>query len=149
MTQQEFYEMIGYLASPTRQTNIEVEMPERRQPKFISEYALWTTGYPLPTDDSTAPYYVWPGDADKYGLEIRAYFISNENMPNLLDAMLEPRKRQNRPGYENWERRISRKEHIVPLLKHGFILGINQQVARIISFIPAQFMGDFNRGLSL
>lgn len=149
MNQQDFYEILGYLARPASKTNIEVEMPQRRQSSFISEYAKWTHSYPLPSNDNTAPYYVWGEGADKYGLEIRAYFIANENMPKSLDAMLEPRKYQNRPGYETWERRMSKKEYITPLLQHGFILGSNQSVERIRSFIEGQFMEDFNRGLTL
>jgi len=92
MTDQEFYLSVGYLASPERKTNIEVEMPEGRQPKFILQYAYWTNNYPLPLQTDTAPYYVWKEGANKYGLEIRAYFVSNSNMPDCLEELLEPRK---------------------------------------------------------
>jgi hypothetical protein len=42
MTDQEFYFSVGYLSSPQRETNIEVEMPVGRQRTFIPQYAGWT-----------------------------------------------------------------------------------------------------------
>lgn len=149
MTPNEFYTLVGYLANPARETNIEVEMPERRQHSFIKEYAAWTNGYPLPANSNTAPYYVWLGDVNKYGLEIRVYFISNDHMPLTLESMLEPRKYQNRPGYENWERRISTKDYVIPFFEAGFILGNTQNVARIRALVPTQYMPDFNNGYAL
>ena len=149
MTDQEFYTVLGYLSNPIRETNIEVELPSQRQTRFISEYASWTNNHPLPVNTSTAPYYVWPVGTNKYGLEVRLYFISNNNMPQILDAMLEPRKIQNRPSYENWERRISLKDHIIPFLQKGFVLGRVQDKNRIRTFVPAQFFANFEYGYNL
>lgn len=149
MTPQEFYEIIGYLASPVRETNIEAEMHPRVQQRFIADYAAWTNNYPLPPTTTVRPYYVWAPDKNKYGLELRAYFISNGNMPHLLDPMLEPRKFQNRPGYQNWKRRISRQKWIIPLLKQGLVLGPVQSASRIRSCVPPQFVSDFDRGFHL
>lgn len=149
MTHQEFYEIVGYLASPVRETNIEAEMHPRVQQRFINNYALWTNNYPLPTVTNVRPYYVWAPDKNKYGLELRAYFISNNNMPIILDGMLEPRKYQNRPGYQNWKRRISTQLNIIPLLRAGFILGPSQNATRIRGLVPPQFIPDFDRGFNL
>lgn len=149
MTSQEFYEIIGYLSNPIRQTNIEAEMHPRVQAQFVTNYAAWTNNFPLPSSTTVRPYYVWAPDKNKYGLELRGYFISNENMPHLLDPMLEPRKFQNRPGYQNWKRRISRQKWIIPLLKHGFVLGSIQDVIRIRTYVPKQFINDFDRGFNL
>lgn len=91
MTQAEFYTIVGYLANPNRITNIEVEMPQSRQPRFIIEYAQMTNNFPLPNNINTAPYYVYPPGTNKYGLEIRAYFSSNNNIPQILLMTLEPR----------------------------------------------------------
>lgn len=149
MTDQEFYINVGYLANPVRRTNIEVEMPHRRQASFIVEYANLTNNFPLPPNTTTAPYYVWAPGADKYGLETRAYFHSNNNIPQSLIRTLEPRGFQNRPGYNNWNRRISRKKNIFPLLEAGFVLGEIQDVNRIRGLVPAQFINDFNTGFAL
>src|SRR5574344_1912369 len=140
MTMQEFYTIVGYLANPARRTNIEVEMPHTRQATFITEYATMTNGFPLPANTNTAPYYVWAPGADKYGLETRAYFASNQNMPPILVTALEPRGFQNRPGYDMWDRRISRKKNIFPLLEAGFVLGGNQNVNRIRALVPQQYL---------
>lgn len=149
MTSQEFYENIGYLANPVRGTNIEVEMPERRQATFIPEYAALTNNYPLPQDTTCAPYYVYTNNPNKYGLEARVYFDSNENLPQTLYDMLEPRKVQNRPGYEEFKRRISKKEHVFPFLEKGFVLGRSQDVNRIRALVPQQYIVDFDRGYNL
>lgn len=149
MTQQEFYIVVGYLANPTRNTNIEVEMPHTRQASFVNQYAAMTNNFPLPLNISTAPYYVWLPGADKYGLEIRAYFNSNQNIPPILITALEPRGFQNRPGYNTWNRRISRIKNLFPLLQAGFVLGNNQNVNRIRGLVPPQFLNDFNTGFNL
>ncbi|KAA6342223.1 hypothetical protein EZS27_010021 [termite gut metagenome] len=149
MTDQEFYTNVGYLANPIRETNIEAEMHPRRQQSFITDYASWTNNYPLPTNTTVRPYYIWDEDTNKYGLELRVYFVSNENMPQSLYNMLEPRKVQNRPGYENWKRRISINGNITPLLQVGFVLGTPQDENRIRALIPAQFVNDFNHGYNL
>ena len=149
MTTQEFYIIVGYLANPARRTNIEVEMPQTRQARFVAEYATMTNNFPLPINTNTAPYYVWAPGADKYGLEIRAYFISNQNIPQILTVALEPRGFQNRPGYNVWNRRISRKRNLFPLLETGFVLGNNQNVNRIRTLVPQQHINDFNHGFAL
>jgi hypothetical protein len=149
MTDQEFYFSVGYLSSPQRETNIEVEMPVGRQRTFIPQYAGWTNNYPLPSRTDTAPYYVWKEGTNKYGLESRAYFVSNSSMPDCLEELLEPRKTQNRPGYENWERRISQNDYIIPLLEAGFILGPSQDAARIRNLVPEEFLDDFDAGFNL
>ncbi|UJH68917.1 hypothetical protein [Allomuricauda sp. SCSIO 65647] len=149
MTQQEFYINVGYLANPERRTNIEVEMPHRRQASFIAEYATLTGNFPLPPNSNIAPYYVWVLGTDKYGLETRAYFTSNANIPQSLIDTLEPRGFQNRPGYDVYDRRISRKKNIFPLLEAGFVLGPIQDVNRIRRLVPAAHINDFHAGFAL
>jgi hypothetical protein len=149
MNEQEFYLIVGYFANPARMVNIEVEMPQTRQAKFIIEYATMTNSFPLPTNTNAAPYYVWAPGANKYGLEIRAYFVSNQNIPPILTTSLEPRGFQNRPGYDAWNRRISRKRNLFPLLKAGFVLGDRQNINRIRKLVPQQFINHFNNGFAL
>ena len=54
MTQTEFYTIVGYLANPLRNTNIEVEMPQDRRATFVNEYAQMTNKFPLPLNTDTA-----------------------------------------------------------------------------------------------
>lgn len=149
MTQQEFYINVGYLANPARKTNIEVEMPHSRKLTFTKEYANLTGNFPLPNGTTTAPYYVFAPGADKYGLETRAYFASNVNIPQSLIDTLEPKGFQNRPGYDVYDRRISRKKNIFPLLETGFVLGPVQDFNRIRNLVPANFINYFNIGFTL
>ncbi|MDR0972297.1 MAG: hypothetical protein LBM25_07935 [Bacteroidales bacterium] len=92
---------------------------------------------------------MWPPIRDKWSVEMRAYFISNDNIPQSLLNILEPSRIQTRPGYENWQRRISTKDNISPLLRVGFVLGTPQDESRIRALIPDQFVNDFNHGYNL
>lgn len=149
MTDQQFFHIAGYLANPIRETVIEIEIPAKDQTRFENDYAARTQNYSLPQNTNVAPYYIWGAGANKWGIEARVYFVSNENLPQPLYDILEPRKVQNRPGYENWERRFSIKEIVYQLFECGFVLGSPQDENRIRGFIPPQFINDFNNGFNL
>lgn len=149
MTEQELFINIGYLANPMRHTIIEIELPLTQRQRFENKYAQLTRNYPLPINSGARPYYIWPPGTNKWGIETRAYFISNENLPESLFDVLEPRKILNRPGYEIWKRRISRKKIIYKLFEFGFIIGNEQFEERIRSFIPSAYIQDFNHGFRL
>jgi hypothetical protein len=149
MTDKDFYIMAGYLANPIRQSLIEVEIPAKDKSRFENDYTNSTGNYPLPIINNKAPYYIWPNGTNKWGIEARLYFISNTNLPQTIHVELEPNKFQNRPGYNNWKRRMSKKDHIYRLFTAGFVLGTPQDENRIRAFIPQQFIGDFNYGYNL
>jgi len=149
MNDQDFFTAVGYLANPIRETLIEIELPEKDRARFENDYANLTGNHPLPAITDRAPYCVWPDGANKWGIETRVYFISNANLPQPLYDVLEPRKIQNRPGYDNWERRLSIKEITYQFFEHGFVIGTPQDETRIRVFIPNQFMNEYTTGLNL
>ncbi len=149
MTDKEFYTIVGYLANPIRNTHIEVEIPINAQMRFAADYSRLTGGIPLPLITNTRPYYIWPAGADKWGIEVRMYFNSNNNLPLPLFNVLEPSKIQTRPGYDMWDRRVSRKKNIYPLIEAGFVIGSVQNLARITALVPSLYLPDFNIGFAL
>ncbi|GEM_PF-6102400 len=148
MTDQEFYVCAGYLVNPIRKTNIEVEMIEKCRVGFENDYTNWTHGYPLPDNSSKKPYYVYPEGANKWGKEFRFYANFNDNIPQSLSNIIEPKQPQSRPGYEE-SNRGSRNEFVKKLFRNGFVLGNNQNYSRIKTFIPNQYLTDFNTGYNL
>lgn len=149
MIDKDFYWSAGYLASPRRSTNIEVEMHPKRQGRFITDYAKWTHNHRLPSLTNVAPYYVYKEDANKYGLQMRVYFNSDSNIPDCLNDLLEPKQTLSRHGYDNWNRRISRTHYVTRLLEVGFVLGTIQKIERIKGFIPSEFIDYFEAGFNL
>jgi hypothetical protein len=119
MTQTEFDESVIYLSDPNRQTLIEVELPFGSRERFENTYANLTNNYPLPTNMAQAPYYVWDEGANKWGVELRLYFISDENLPAALASLC---VNNNRHGYEQFDRRINNNDFIYDLFSRGYIL---------------------------
>ena len=119
MTQQDFDEAVIYLSDPNRQTIIEVELPLSSQIRFENIYANLTNNYPLPTNTTQAPYYVWDEGANKWGVELRLYFISDDNLPDPLASIC---VNNNRPGYRQYDRRINNNDFIYDLFSRGYIL---------------------------
>lgn len=127
MTQQELTNILNYLSDSDREILIEAEMHPRVRNNFVNEYQQKTNNYPLPTRSDTLPYLVLPQDSNKYGLELRAYFVSDGNIPPELDSILLD---NNRPGYEKFDKRFNNNEVIYFLFENGFILG-KQDYTRI------------------
>jgi hypothetical protein len=146
MTKNEFYTCVGYLANPARYAWIEAEMPGNAFSKFSSDYSKWTSGFPLPTDTSHKPLYVWPPETNKWGKEMRIYFYASDSTktPPALLSLLEPTK-MSRHGYERYNCRISTNNDVIQFLQNGFLLGL-QDLDRIKSQVPEDFLTDFNAG---
>jgi len=119
MTQTEFNEAVIYLSNANRQTLIEVELPLTSQVRFENIYANLTNNHPLPTITTQAPYYVWPDGANKWGVELRLYFISDANLPNALNVLC---VNNNRHGYEQYDKRINNNDFIYDLFSRGYVL---------------------------
>ena len=146
MTDEEFYTYAGYLCNPERYSLIEAELPERRRIGFERDYADLTNNTTLPENTDQCPYFVMPDTADKWGLELRVYFWENDNIPEGLDNIVTI---QNRPGYEDYNARINHNEFIYSLFQYGFILGNEQNEARIRERIPNEFIEFFADGYNL
>ncbi|MHB8336960.1 MAG: hypothetical protein ACYC6P_08370 [Ignavibacteriaceae bacterium] len=119
MTQTEFDESVIYLSDPTRQTLIEVELPVNSQTRFENLYATLTNNFPLPVSTEQAPFYIWAAGANKWGVELRLYFVSDGNLPNSLNELC---VNNNRHGYEQYDRRINNNDFIYDLFSRGYVL---------------------------
>ena len=112
-------QIIAYLRDPARRTFIEAELPESRRDAFAAEY-LRRTGQMVPRVADHSPYYVFPPGTNKWGLELRLYFVSNENIPADLEAQC---VENSRPGYDEYDRRLNKNDIILELFSNGFVLG--------------------------
>jgi len=120
MTTEEFNNICAYLNHNNRRVLIEVELRNNLRSEFEAKYNLLTNGHSLPNNTNEAPYYVWPDGANKWGVELRLYFISDANIPNQLENLC---VNNNRPGYEEYDKRINNNDLIYSLFERGFVLG--------------------------
>lgn len=111
--------IIDYLKAPERGTLIEAELHPSRRSWFEAEYKD-LTGENVPRDTSTPPYYVWSRETNKWGLELRMYFISDRLAP---PSLIEMSVKNNRPGYTKYDKRINNNDFIMALFRNGFVLG--------------------------
>ncbi|MDR2126931.1 MAG: hypothetical protein LBP63_08890 [Prevotellaceae bacterium] len=127
MTQQEKQDIVNYFNSIRNSGRIwiEVEMRHKDKSRFDIKYQT-LTGQSTPVNFSTYPYYVWSPNADpndKWGIELRIYFVSDNTMPVYLSIIA---KNNNRNGYEQYDKRINNNEIIWELFSNGFVLGSNE-----------------------
>lgn len=120
MTMEEFNQALNYLRDPIREVLIEAEMPVSSQNRFENIYTLSTGGSPLPARTDCAPYYVWELGANKWGVELRLYFISDSDIPKALEELC---VNNSRHGYDKYDKRINNNEFIYNLFENGFVLG--------------------------
>jgi hypothetical protein len=120
MTNKEFNQAVAYLSNPNRQTFIEAELIDSKRINFENKYLRLTNNYPLPTDSTSSPYFVWRAGTNKWSVELRIYFIADENIPQFLNTISTSNTRY---GYEKYNRRINRNTFIYDLFARGFVLG--------------------------
>lgn len=126
MTAQELKSIVDYFKSISSSNRIwiEVEMRHKDKNRFDTRYQT-LTGQSVPINFSTYPYYVWSPNADpnnKWGIELRIYFVSDDTIPPLLFTIA---KNNSRSGYEQYDKRINNNEIIWELFSNGFVLGDN------------------------
>jgi hypothetical protein len=127
MQLEELEEIRTYLADPNRNLLIEAEMSNSRRDSFVNQYEILTGNYPLPQNENEVPFLVLDPGSNKWGLELRGYFNSDDNIPDSLQNLCIA---NNRPGYEQFNTRLNNNEVILYLFENGFILG-NQDYNRI------------------
>jgi len=138
----DFFLILGYLASATRSTKLDIETHPRRQPNLEREY-FDLTGQRLIPDDVN--YYVWSPDTNKYGSQLRIYFHMNDNIPPSLQR--EVKTPRYSTGYHN--ARINGNEFVWDLIKYGFRARDTQNETLIRSKIPPTHINEFNTGFNL
>lgn len=142
MNEDEFFMILGYLASPQRATKLDIETHPRRRQSLERRYSQATGQVPV-VDNSN--YYVWEPGANKWGAELRIYFNGNlSTMPSALQEM----RVSSRPGF-GYEHRINNNDFIWDLIDYGFLLGDGQNLNRISDQVPEEFRSDFEDGLGI
>lgn len=123
MTDQELQEIIQYFDSIRNQGRIwiEVEMPNTSKDVFDRKYQR-ITGSSVPLVFDVYPYYVWPPGTNKWGVELRLYFLSDTSMPNIVQSVITANSRM---GYDHFDFRINNNKIIWELFANGFHLGNN------------------------
>jgi hypothetical protein len=119
MTARQLDQAYDYFTKPNMQVYIEAESAHSSRLRFEVNYALLTNNQPLPPNTDERPYFVLQPTADKWGIELRIYFIA-DNLPDFLDEISTS---NTRPGYEEFDRRINNNELINYLFSRGFTLG--------------------------
>lgn len=142
MNENEFFMILGYLASPQRATKLDIETHPRRRQSLEHRYSQATGQVPV-VDNSN--YYVWEPSTNKWGAELRIYFNGNlSTMPSALQEM----RVASRPGF-GYEHRINNNDFIWDLIDYGFLLGDGQNLNRISDQVPEELRSDFEDGLGI
>lgn len=142
MTQNEFFEIVGYLTSPVRNTKLDVETHPRTRQKFENNYFQRTGEVPI---EDNVNYYIWDETTDKWGSEMRLYFNGNlSTMPTLLREI----RVSSRPG-SGYDHRVNNNEFVWRLIDHGFLLGNGQNTTRIRARVPEEHQSDFESGFNI
>lgn len=135
VTDGDLYEIATYLARPEAEVEIHAEIPSRHRLVFEDEYATATDGYPLPTAERE-PYYIWPEHTNKYGRELRIYFVRVPPEPPPIRVLYTDHGK----WYAKRQRyRINHSKLVMQLLRCGFVLGGEQDVDRIEEFMRRRF----------
>lgn len=123
MEQQDLQEIIQYFNSIRNQNRIwiEAEMPNSAKTSFDTKYQR-LTNLPVPSVSDAYPYYVWPFGTNKWGVELRVYFLSDASMPISMRRLLTDNSRK---GYEMYNYRINNNDVIWELFANDFHLGMN------------------------
>lgn len=126
MTDQEIQQAVNYLISIQNMNRvwIEAEMRHKDKVRFDAKYHN-LTGLNVPAFSNTLPYYVWAANADvnnKWGIELRLYYISDANTPQ---ALLSRSKNNSRHGYLQYDKRVNYNKLIWAMFQNGFQLGQN------------------------
>ena len=130
------YEVAVYLARPEVETEIHAELPHEHRTRFVSRHKSTTQGYPLPRRSDGEPFYVWPPDSNKYGMELRIYFKKSPPIPPIIKSLYSTSKWFARR--ESF--RINYTELVFQLFECGFILGQNSRnQRRIDTFMKKRF----------
>ena len=130
----ELYEIATYLARPETKTEIHAELHPNSRAGFDTEYTAATNHHPLPDRTDCEPYYVWGPGVNKFGRQLRIYFLRMPPEPPPIKGLYTDKNKW-RGGY-----RINHSNLVMQLFECGFVLGMNDQNgARIDAFMKKKF----------
>lgn len=134
--QNEFFEVLGYLAKSGRLVSIDAEIPLSKVPDFIAEFG--NVRY-TPIDEGITV----SGMPGKVGPQYRINIATIINVPTYLTEFLGIGRGTNIAA------RINKSLFVKKLVsQYGFMFGSTQNTENIRSTIPPQFINDFERGLN-
>ena len=137
-----FFLVVGYLASPSRMTKLDIETHPNNQARVERQYMNLAQ---IQLIEDNANYYVWETSTNKWGAELRIYFNKNSNIPVDLEHMaVSPRFEDNR-----YNARINNNDFVWLLIKYGFQASDSQDEVRIRSKIPSANISQFDQGYEL
>ena len=133
----ELYEVATYLVRPEVQAEIHAEMHPNRVGSFRQEYNELTQGINLPAATNAEPFYVWPANVNKYGMELRIYFRNIAPVPPVMEQLYTDQGKwfARRQSY-----RVNHSNLVLQLFECGFLLGENGgNEQRIQNFMANRF----------
>jgi hypothetical protein len=144
MTRNEFYQIVGYFANPSRNTRIEIEAKRNTITKYVPVYQT-LSGNQFPIGNDTV--YVLDDTADKWGREMRLYFTAGDinAIPPIIDNL---KTGGGRPGYDLWNYRLNHRDIIDDLFSVGFSLQYPQDFNQIQSKVASSDLPAFNLGFN-
>lgn len=125
VVERELHDIADFLRDPQVTTELHAEVPDDLRDHFEGEYFASTSGEQPPENSYTNPYWVWPRDTNKHGVEGRIYFAPffmpvPEVVENLVTDQGAWFMRAN--SY-----RINHTNLFMQLLECGFLLGRNEE----------------------
>lgn len=138
VTESELFAIANYLSNPDCMVDIHAEMPHDFASDFEHEYNRLTNGSELPEPSSRGPYFIWEPGTNKFGLELRFYFIKIGEVPTELEELyinLSPRTWARRKNYI----RVNHTNLVYQLFECGFQIGDEQNRFRIDQFMERRF----------
>ena len=131
-----YFEALGFLA---KHADFQAEVPPQSQPHFEQNYSSLTGTHPVLHRDGYFPIRIQT-TYDKWGPELRIYF------PDPGRGLDLPSDVEIRSGSTPEVVRINNNGFWWRLIKVGFRLGRNHQIAEIRQRIPRQYQPDFDGG---
>ena len=137
LSDDDLYEVATYLGRTDVETEIHAEMPQRARTDFEERYSELTESYPLPASVKTGPFYIWPENTNKYGMELRIYFRDSPPTPPVMRQLFTD---QGKWFARREKYRINHTNLVFQLLECGFLLGDNSEnTERIEEFMRRRF----------
>lgn len=120
-------EVVAFLRRPEVGAEIHAEVPYRHRVRFETRYAEATGGHPLPPPESGLPYYRLRDWQNKWGAELRIYYLDVDPISEVVDNLTtDCGAWPQMPGHC----RINSNNLVYRLFARGFILG-EQDFARL------------------
>lgn len=127
----EFKECLKYLSEPATEAEVHVEMAHSKEDDFRKQYKDITGDYPqFPVGQKYIPYYVWPPDANKWGVQLRLYYKKAGHCPASLAGITTDARKRGKKA------RVNSKDFILKLFSMGFRIGL-QNLDRVSAYACA------------